>query len=102
MTIYKINKTKDIYEIEIKGHANYAPENEDIVCAGISMAVCMTANALDMLDLSCNILDFIHKKGYSLLSINTKSDIAVKLMDNLADVLDTLSKQYPKNIKFSK
>ncbi|MCR5787190.1 MAG: ribosomal-processing cysteine protease Prp [Acholeplasmatales bacterium] len=99
MTKYKITKTSDTYKIEAYGHANFADEGEDIVCAGISMAVAMTANLIDKLGFGCNIVSLTHEKGKFLIETDIENDIVVSIMDNLVDHLQALEQQYPKNIK---
>jgi uncharacterized protein YsxB (DUF464 family) len=99
MTKYKITQSDQSYRIEVLGHANYQDEGYDIVCAGISMAVAMTANLLDKLSLSCNIIELTHDKGKFILEVDMKNDTAIKVLDNLVDCLSTLEKQYPSNLK---
>lgn len=101
MTKYKITKTSEKYKIDINGHANYSSEGEDIVCAGISMAVFMTANLIDKLGFGCNIINQNYDKGKFLIETDMKNDIVVTIMDNLVDHLQALEQQYPKNIKKS-
>lgn len=48
MITIRIHKEADyIKEISIKGHSNYAPKGEDIVCAGVSAIGVGTINALN-------------------------------------------------------
>lgn len=41
-----IKKGNTFYGFSVKGHADLAPEGEDILCAAVSSAVQMTANGI--------------------------------------------------------
>ena len=95
----KVNIKKSngkIYEIVIKGHANYDVSGKDIVCAAVSSIVITTINAISCLDES---IDYEEKAG--LLKIRTLKDTLVnqKLFENMLIMLDELKEQYPKNIE---
>lgn len=77
------------------------PYGYDIVCASISTAVAMTASLIDKLGFSCNIRTLVHEEGKFIIETDISKDEVVKVMDNLVDYLDTISQQYPKNIKKS-
>jgi len=99
MTKFKVIKDEAKYLVEIKGHADYASEGYDIVCAGISTAVSMTLNLLDKFGLSYNIKNQIVEKGNVLIETDMSDSRVITIMDNLVDCLETLEVQYPKNIK---
>ena len=99
MTKYKITKSDNSYKIEVKGHANYSEYGSDIVCAAISMGVAMTSNLIDKLGFGCNIMKLVHEEANFLIETDLTNDLVVKIMDNLSDHLDAISKQYPKNIQ---
>ena len=101
MTKYTITKSDNSYKIEIKGHSGYSDYGSDIVCASISTAVCLTANTIDKLGLSCNIMNNIHKEALYIIETDIGNEIVNKVMDSLVDYLDTISLQYPKYIKKS-
>lgn len=101
MTKYKITLSDKSYTIEIKGHAMFGPYGSDIVCAGISMAVAITSNLIDKLGFGCNIMKLVHEEGKFVIQTDLKNETVVKIMDNLVDHLDEMSKQYPKNIQKS-
>ncbi len=101
MTKYKITKSEGSYKIEIKGHSEYADYGSDIVCASISTAVCLTANTIDKLGFSCNLINNIHKEALYIIETDMKENVVIKVMDSLVDYLDTISSQYPKYIKKS-
>ncbi len=93
--VYKIKEAV----LEVKGHSNYAPVGEDIVCAAISTACIMTANLIDKLDLRYNILDLVCEEGYFRLQVNTSNETTLSIFENLVETLDSISEQYPKYLK---
>lgn len=96
----KIKKSDSRSLIEIQGHANYADYGNDIVCAAISTAAIMTANLIEKLNLSYNIVDFVCEEGYFLLDIKIGDNTAMAVFENLEYTVDELQKQYPKYIKY--
>jgi uncharacterized protein YsxB (DUF464 family) len=101
MTKYTIAKGDDFYRIEVKGHAMAGTYGFDIVCSSISTAVALTANLIDKLGFSCNIRTLVHEEGKFIIETDIKENTVIKVMDNLVDYLETVSKQYPKNVKKS-
>ena len=99
MTNVIILRNKDNHEIEVKGHSNYDKYGSDIVCSSISTACIMSANLIDKLGLSYNIISLTCEDGYFRLVIKNDNDILNKIFDNLVETLSSLEKQYPKNIK---
>ena len=91
-------KENYIKAVEVKGHANYAKKGADIVCAAVSTAIIVTANALESLKVDQNV-DLIVEEGYFKAIIHTKNDIVDGLFQNLEYTFDELSKQYPKYMK---
>ncbi len=54
--IYK-NSQGEIVGFKTKGHAGYAEEGSDIVCAAVSMLVINTINSIDLFtDTKCDVL----------------------------------------------
>jgi len=94
-------KNEKITEIFVHGHANYKKHGLDIVCAAVSTATLVTANAIEHLGLR----DHIHltvSEGYFKLVVEHDDDIISKLLVNLEYTLLELEKQYPKYIKNQK
>lgn len=84
-------------KIEITGHSDYDTIGKDIVCSAVSSIVTTTINGIISLD-----SDAIYYEYYSdkMLIELKKEDIVIrKLIDNMIDLLISLSKDYPKNIK---
>ncbi len=99
MTTYKVIKTKNDAVIEVSGHANYAKHGEDIVCAAISTACIVSANLIDKLNLSYNIIDLVSEDGYFRLQIKIVDETVCGIFDNLVETLEELSYQYPQHLK---
>ena len=87
-----------IKEIVVKGHANYKAKGEDIVCAAVTTATILTANAIEHLKLNQHI-DLDVSEGYFKISLKESQDIVLGLLKNLEYTLNELEKQYPKYIK---
>ena len=89
-------ENKKVYEIVIKGHADYDTLGKDIVCAAVSTMAITTINGILSLEDS---LDYEDNSG--LLEIRTKeiTDINQKLLESMIIMLEELKSQYPKNIE---
>lgn len=96
-----VYQNEKLNEICVKGHANYKKSGEDIVCAAVSAATLVTANAIEHLKLDQKI-DLTVEEGYFQLTINVFDPIIQGLMENLEYTLNDLQKQYPKYIKNQK
>ena len=102
MTTCRILKEKGQALIEVKGHAGFANHGKDIVCASISTACIVTANLIEKLELSYNVLDLVCDEGYFRLSVNTVDNTLKGIFENLEYTMEEISKQYPKYLKFVK
>ena len=84
-------------KISITGHALYDIEGKDIVCASVSSIIYTTVNAIFRINKS--FIEF-HDDGNTIEIINlSNDDITNKLLENMIDLLNQLSVDYPKNIK---
>lgn len=83
-------------QIIIKGHANYDELGKDIVCASVSSMVITTVNAI--LKINHEAIKYSDNKGVTI-DIIKDDEIVNKLINNLIDLLEELSKQYPKYIE---
>ncbi len=100
MATYKIIRKDKEATVEVQGHANYSSYGTDIVCASISTACIFTANLIEKLNLSYNIIDLVCEEGYFRLQVKTTDTTANAIFENLEYTLEEISKQYPKNLKF--
>ena len=102
MTTCRIVKENEEASIEVKGHAGYAKHGHDIVCASISTACIVTANLIEKLNLSYNIIDLVCDEGYFRLSVKTIDETLNGIFENLEYTMEDISKQYPKYLKIVK
>ncbi|MDY0277681.1 MAG: ribosomal-processing cysteine protease Prp [Acholeplasma sp.] len=90
-----------IKEIEVSGHAEYDNSGRDIVCAAVSTAIIVTANAVELLNLN-SYSELWIEEGYFKFIVKNSEDTLNKLLLNLEYTLSDLEKQYPKYIKNQK
>ena len=90
-------KNDKISKVTIKGHANYETFGKDIVCAAVSSIATTSINAI--LTLDSDACKYEVNDGKLDISINENSDMALKLMNNMLNMLKELQDQYPKNIE---
>ena len=98
MISVRIKKEKDVIKyISISGHAEYAEEGFDIVCASVSCIAITTVNALISIDEDC--LVYSEADGLLEIGILKHSDVIDKLINNMINLLDKLSQDYKEYIK---
>lgn len=85
--------------IQIRGHANYATYGEDILCASVSSIVYTTVNGIMNLDKKA--ISFIDEKEMEI-KILQENQVVKILINNMLELLEDLTKQYPRNIKIIK
>ena len=85
-----------VYEIVIKGHAEYDDYGKDIVCAAVSSMAITTVNGIISLDES---IDYEENNGFLKIRVLKDTEINNKLLDNLVNLLSELVMQYPENIE---
>lgn len=85
-----------VYEIVIKGHAEYDDYGKDIVCAAVSSMAITTVNGIISLDES---VDYEENNGFLKIRVLKDTEINNKLLDNLVNLLSELVMQYPENIE---
>ena len=87
-------------KLVVTGHAGFANNGFDIVCASVSTAVMMSINQIEIFGLSDNIKTEI-KEGYCSIDVVIDNDIITKVISNLIYTLKDLESQYSKFIKIS-
>jgi uncharacterized protein YsxB (DUF464 family) len=88
---------------EILGHAHFARAGQDIVCSAISTAVFTTLNLLDcILEKDQYLLNSNEQKGIIQFETKSPTEIVIKIIDNLYQVLAMIAEDYPNNLKLSK
>ena len=95
ITVKIKKKNNEIKQILFMGHALFADYGKDIVCAGASSILITTVNAI--LKYDKDALKYTMKKDV-LLEILKEDKIVNLLITNMIDLLQELSKDYPKNI----
>ena len=84
------------FEIEITGHSNYDILGKDIVCSAVSSIVTTTINGIISIDKKA--ISYKYQDDTMTIRIIKNDEITVKLINNMLDLLISLSKDYPKNI----
>ena len=95
-----IKKNNIIDTIILKGHANYDEYGKDIVCAAVSATYLCTVNAI--LSLNNNSIDIITEHNLQVIKVLEIDKITISLLNNMINCLESLQKQYPKNINLDK
>lgn len=98
----KINVKREddtIKYIKISGHADYAEEGFDIVCASVSCIAITTVNALISINEDCIV--YSEADGLLEIGIMIHDEIIDKLINNMINMLEELSRDYKENIKIN-
>ena len=83
--------------VQVTGHANFAPEGEDIVCSGVTSAVMLTANALtEVLGEQADVQLLENEISITLPDQSLSASFA--FLEALHLHLTLLQQQYPKHI----
>ena len=82
---------------QISGHAGFAENGEDIVCASVSSAAYMAANTVT--DIIRADAEAAADDGAMTLLVNEPCERTETVLKGLELHLKELSKQYPENIK---
>lgn len=84
-------------KIEVSGHAYYDDPGYDIVCASVSSIVLTTVSAIGNIDEESILYEDIKNK--IKIEILKENEVTKKLINNMVFMLESLEKDYPKNIK---
>ena len=93
-------RDQGFYGFAVSGHAGAAPAgSDDIVCASVSSAVYLTANAVtDVLGVNARIS--LEEDGFLSLFVQKKDQERCKAFFQALWIhLEQLSQQYPKNLE---
>jgi uncharacterized protein YsxB (DUF464 family) len=91
----------NLKHIQVSGHAQYKPYGKDIVCAAVSTAIIVTANAIEHLKLNHKV-DLTLEDGYFKVSLKEDDQTLSGLLENLEYTLNDIQNQYPKYMKNQK
>ena len=85
--------------LKITGHAGYADQGKDIVCASASSIILSSVNLAIEFNKNVKFTDDLNKIE---IENNTNDENVRKVFSNMITCLEDLEKQYPDNIKISK
>ena len=83
-------------KIELHGHSGYDIVGKDIVCSAVSSIVTTTINGI--LSINSDALKYSYKNDVMTIEIINRDKVTDKLINNMIDLLNSLSRDYPKNI----
>ena len=92
------NSENQYWGYQIDGHAGYAEEGEDIICAAVSVLALNTANSIEML--TDAVLECSMKDGYLSCQVPALRESAqlypdvTLLLDSLALGLESIAQTY--------
>lgn len=86
-----------IKDFKVSGHANYDVHGKDIVCASVSSIVITSINLV----LKLNEKALLVKQSEGLIDVKVliEDDTINKVLLNMKDMLEELSKDYKKHVK---
>lgn len=90
-------KNNKYTKIDFKGHANFDKYGKDIVCAAVSSTMLCTVNAIYLINEDS--INTVKENDSFIIEVIRDNDITNKLIENMMHCLESLEKEYPKNIK---
>lgn len=87
----KIKRKKD--GISIKGHANYAPKGQDIVCASVSVLAQTLIQSIE--ELTADRIDYSMRPGKIKIKYWSLSDETKALINSFFIGANGIAEQYP-------
>lgn len=101
-----LKKEAHFIGLEVKGHSGYANKGSDIVCAGISTAVCMSVNLLDKFIhghfelIQDEAAGYICLKSFDYSSLtDIQVEIVTQIFMNLLETLQDIEANYQNHLK---
>ena len=95
----KVVYNNDFKNLKITGHAGYADQGKDIVCASASSIILSSMNLAIEFNKDVKYTDDLNK--IEIIN-NTNDENVKKVFSNMITCLEDLERQYPDNIKISK
>lgn len=92
-----IEHNKD--SIKIRGHANYAPIGQDIVCAGVSVLIQTLIQSVETL--TADEIEYSMQPGTVDIKFWCLSDLSKVLIDAFFIGIKGIAEAYPKNVKLT-
>ena len=84
-------------QIQVTVHSDYDNIGKDIVCSAVSSIVTTTINGIISID--SDAICYEYNRDVMEINIKKHDEVTIKLINNMIDLLKSLSKDYPKNIK---
>ncbi len=91
-----IKKRKNIEEVTITGHADYADYGQDIVCSAVSMLSFAIGNKIMLLGYESSVI--ITDNKFEFINPGTSSDVNL-LFETLTEGLEMVENEYSNHIK---
>lgn len=102
MTSIRIERGKDVYEAGIVGHADYAQEGKDIVCAAISILVYVLESEVEN-NPDVFVKRFDKQPGLVMVMLEFRDTERVNtVFDLFENGMRMLAENYPDHVKFEK
>ena len=89
--------TKYDNRITVKGHANYAPPGQDIVCASVSTLVQVLIKCIE--DITEDKIEYSIQPGMVDIKFGNLSEKAQLLVSSFFIGAQMIADQYPNNVK---
>ena len=89
--------TKYDYRITVKGHANYAPPGQDIVCASVSTLVQVLIKCIE--DMTDDKIEYSIQPGMVDIKFGNLSENAQLLVSSFFIGAQMIADQYPNNVR---
>ena len=86
--------------IIIKGHANFAPIGQDIVCAGVSTLVQTLIQSIE--ELTADEIEYVMSPGTVDIKFGNLSEQSKLLIDSFFVGLRLIADEYPENVAILK
>jgi uncharacterized protein YsxB (DUF464 family) len=93
-----LNGLQTIQEFLVTGHAMNNEGASRELCASISIATTITANAIVFLALEGNV-DVERASGYFRINVKKENHAITALLENLRFTLESLKEQYPSHVE---
>jgi Predicted ribosomal protein len=86
-----------IKHLEVSGHANFAENGNDIVCAGVSSLLLSNVMYAEKLDLG--VFKTTQNNGHVIINVIQSDAILNHLLEAIVEGLCLMKEQYPEYIK---
>ena len=83
--------------ISVKGHANYAPHGQDIVCSAVSTLVQTLIQSVE--ELTTDKITYDMSPGTASIKFYSLSDQAKTLLDSFFIGIESISNAYPAYVR---